>query len=151
MKTKRILLPAIMASVICIGFCSCDGKNTSETSTITTTATYNYYPDEQPVGCYKRYAISKDGGTYEEMLELRDIGKRGYLVLKEDWTAYFELDGERTEYTYDRRNLYLKDDTEKANGFSYVHINGRLIVNYGTTIEQYMILTDDELAQYNKG
>ena len=26
--------------------------------------------------------------------------------------------------------------------------NGRLIVDYGTAIEQYMILTDDELAQY---
>ncbi len=82
------------------------------------------------------------------MLELKDIEHKGYLVLKDDWTAYFELDGERTEYIYDRQNLYLKDDTEKLNGFSYVHINGRLIVNYGTSTEQYMILTDDELSDY---
>ena len=38
-----------------------------------------------------------------------------------------------------------KEDTEKANGFSYVHINGRLIVDFGTTVEQYMIQTDDGL------
>ena len=84
------------------------------------------------------------------MLELRDTEKKGYLVLNEDWTAYFELDGERTEYTYDRKNLYLKEDTEKKNGFSYTHINGRLVVDYGTSVEQYMVLTDDELANYLK-
>lgn len=146
MKTDRTLLPAIMAFAVCLVFSSCaDSQNTSETSAVTTTASWTYYPDEQPVGYYKRYGITKDGETIEELTELCDIEKRGYLVLKDDWTAYFELDGEITEYTYDRKNLYLKEDTEKANGFSYVHINGRLIVDYGTTIEQYMILTDEEL------
>ena len=140
-----------MALVICLGSASCgNSRNMEETSAVTPASSWNYYPDEQPVGYYKRYGISKDGETYEEMLELRNIENKGYLVLKEDWTAYFELDGEITEYTYDRGNLYLKEDTEKLNGFSYVHINGRLIVNYGTSIEQFMVLTDDELADYLK-
>lgn len=145
MNVKRILSSPIMAFVICLGFASCgNGNNTAET----TTGTWTYYPDEQPVGYYKRYGITKDGETFEEMRELRDIEKKGCLVLKDDWTAYFELDGEITEYTYDRKNLYLKEDTEKNNGFSYVHINGRLIVDYGTVIEQYMVLEGDELADY---
>ncbi|MBP5605830.1 MAG: hypothetical protein J6X60_09865, partial [Ruminiclostridium sp.] len=114
----------------------------------TTAASWTYYPDEQPVGYYKRYGISFDGETLEQVMELKDIAQKGYLVLKDDWTAYFELDGERTEYTYDRGKLYLKEDTEKLNGFSYVHINGRLVVDYGTSVEQYMILSDDELADY---
>ena len=149
MKTKRFLLSLIMVLAICFSPASCDNsQNTEETSAAAATASWKYYPDEQPVGYYKRFSISKDGETFDEMLELRDIAEKGYLVLKEDWTAYFELDGEITEYTYDRKNLYLKEDTEKNNGFSYVHINGRLIVDYGTTIEQYMILSDDELADY---
>ncbi len=151
MKTIRVLLSSAMALAICLCSVSCDNNHkTDETSAATTTAAYTYYPDEQPVGYYKRYGISKVGETFEEMLELRDVEKKGYLVLKDDWTAYFELDGEITEYTYDRKNLYLKEDTEKINGFSYVHINGRLIVNYGTSVEQYMILTDDELADYSE-
>ena len=151
LKTKRILLPTVMALVFCLSFASCDNSHsTAETSAGTTAASWAYYPDEQPVGYYKRYGISEDGETFDKMLELRDIADKGYLVLKEDWTAYFELDGEITEYTYDRKNLYLKEDTEKNNGFSYVHINGRLVVNYGKTTEQYMVLTDDELADYSE-
>lgn len=149
MKTKRILLSSIAALAMCFSLASCDNSHdTEETSVAATTASWEYYPDEQPVGYYKRLSISKDGETFDEMLELREIANKGYLVLKDDWTAYFELDGEITEYTYDRKNLYLKEDTEKDNGFSYVHINGRLIVDYGATIEQYMILSDDELADY---
>ena len=149
MKTKRILLLLIAALAMCFSLASCDNSHdTEETSVAATTASWEYYPDEQPVGYYKRLSISKDGETFDEMLELREIANKGYLVLKDDWTAYFELDGEITEYTYDRKNLYLKEDTEKDNGFSYVHINGRLIVDYGATIEQYMILSDDELADY---
>ena len=149
MKTVRIILSSIMVFVMCIGFASCDNRqNTDETSAVITTVAYTYYPDEQPVGYYKRCGISADAETIEQLRELNELAKKGYLVLKDDWTAYFELDGEITEYTYDRGNLYLKDDTEKLNGFSYVHINGRLVVNYGTTVEQYMILTDEELADY---
>ncbi|MBR5089202.1 MAG: hypothetical protein IK093_07230 [Ruminiclostridium sp.] len=144
----RGLCLTLIAVIMCVGFSSCAGGGIAEETTAETAQTWLYYPDEQPVGYYKRYGISKDGETFEEMLELRDIEKKGYLVLNDDWTAYFELDGERTEYTYDRKNLYLTEDTEKNNGFSYVHINGRLIVDYGTTIEQYMVLTDEELADY---
>ncbi len=149
MKTKKILLSLIAALAICFCFASCDNSHdTEEMSVAATTASWEYYPDEQPVGYYKRYSVVKDDETFEEMLELRETANKGYLVLKDDWTAYFELDGEITEYTYDRKNLYLKEDTEKNNGFSYVHINGRLIVDYGSTTEQYMILSDDELADY---
>lgn len=144
MRAKRILLPTIRALVICLSFASCDNNHiTDETSVGTATASWTYYPDEQPVGCYKRYGISKEGETFEEMLELREAANKGCLVLKEDWTAYFELDGEITEYTYDRKNLYLKEDTEKTNGFSYVYINGRLIVDFGKTTEQFMAIADD--------
>ena len=148
MNVKRVILSSIMALVICLGIASCGSSNTEETST--TTASWTYYPDEQPVGYYRRYGISVDGETLEQAAELRDIENKGILVLKDDWTAYFELDGEITEYTYDRGNLYLKEDTERKNGFSYVHINGRLIVDHGTSIEQYMVLTDDELADYTE-
>ena len=133
---------------MCISLTSCSNDNTQETST--TTASWTYYPDEQPVGYYKRYSITKDDETYEEMLELKSIENKGYLVLNEDWTAYFELDGEITEYTYDRKNLYLKEDIEKINGFPYVHINGRLVVDRGTLTEQYMVLADDELEDHLK-
>lgn len=146
MNMKRVLL-LLTAAAICFSFASC---NNDRTSAVTTTASWTYYPDEQPVGYYRRYSVVKDGETFEEMRELQEIGKKGCLVLKDDWTAYFELDGEITEYTYDMGNLYLKEDTEQLNGFSYVHINGRLVVDYGEYVEQYMVLTDEELAYYSE-
>lgn len=153
MKIRIIMLSAIMVSVICLGPASCNNsQNTDETSAVatavTTTAGSTSYPDEQPVGCYKRFSIVKDGETFEEMLELRDDADKGFLILNEDWTAYFELDGERMEYTYDKKNLYLKEDTERSSGFSYVYIGGRLVVDKGAVVEQYMKLTDDELEYY---
>ncbi len=104
--------------------------------------------DKEVIGYYKRIGIAKIGGTYEDMLELRDIEKQGYLIANDDCTAYFELNGEKTEYVFDGSNFYLIDDTEKANGFQYTCINGRLIINDGETITQYMRLTDEELAAY---
>jgi hypothetical protein len=104
--------------------------------------------DKEVVGYYKRIGIAKVGGTYEEMLELRDIEKRGYLVAADDGTAYFELDGEKTEYVFDSGNFYLSKDTDRANGFRYTCINGRLIIDDGTFITQYLRLTDEELASY---
>ena len=104
--------------------------------------------DKEVIGYYKRIGIAKIGGTYEDMLELRDIEKQGYLIANDDGTAYFELNGEKTEYVFDGSNFYLIDDTEKANGFQYTCINGRLIINDGETITQYMRLTDEELAAY---
>ena len=104
--------------------------------------------DKEVIGYYKRIGIVKIGGTFKEMSELRDIGKQGYLVAADDGTAYFELHGEKTEYVFDKKHFYLRDDTERANGFRYTCINGRLIINDGTMITQYLRLTDEELAAY---
>ena len=104
--------------------------------------------DKEVVGYYKRIGIAKVGSTYEEMLELRDIEKQGYFVANDDGTAFFDLNGEKTEYVFDGGHFYLSDDTEKANGFRYTCINGRLIIDDGTTITQYLRLTDAELASY---
>lgn len=37
---------------------------------------------------------------------------------------------------------------KKQTLFSFVHINGRFVVDFGITVEQYMVLTDEELADY---
>ena len=89
-------------------------------------------------GNYKRVAIAKKDETYEEMLELNKIADKGILVVNEDGTATFDLDGEITEYIYDRFCLYLAEDSEKKSGMPYVYIGGRLTVNDGSTITQYL-------------
>ena len=61
-------------------------------------------------GCYKRVGITKKDETYEEMLELRDIANKGYLVVCDDGTAFFKLDGEKTAYLYDEFNFYQSVD-----------------------------------------
>ena len=68
--------------------------------------------------------------------------------MKDDGTAFFDLDGEITEYTFDKQNFYLINDSEKTNGSSYTYIGGRLVVNDGTTVTQYLRLTDEELESY---
>ena len=40
--------------------------------------------DKEVIGYYKRIGIAKIGGTYEDMLELRDIEKQGYLIANDD-------------------------------------------------------------------
>ncbi|MCR4657557.1 MAG: hypothetical protein K5770_15230 [Lachnospiraceae bacterium] len=102
--------------------------------------------DKEVAGCYKRISIAKDGETYEEMKEMLDIMYRGYLVVNDDGTALFDLDGDITEYVFDKRNFYLSDDTEMADGFPYTYIGGRLVVDDGITVTQYLRLTDEELA-----
>ena len=97
------------------------------------------------VGCYQRAGISQKDETYEEMLKLRDIQNKGYLVVRDDGTATFELDGEKTEYLYDEFNFYLSEDTEKTRGIPYVYIGGRLITNDGSTITQYIKHSDEEI------
>ena len=106
--------------------------------------------DKEVVGYYKRIGIVKVGETYEDMLELRDIEKQGYLVANDDGTAFFELGGKKTEFVFDNAYFYLSDDAKKTNGFHYTCINGRLIINDGTTITQYLRLTDEELSSYLK-
>ena len=46
---------------------------------------------------------------------------------------------------YDKNNLYYSEDRERANGIPYVFIGGRLVVDDGTTITQYLKLSDEEL------
>ena len=104
--------------------------------------------EKEVVGYYKRVGIVEIGGTYDDILKYREIEKRGYLVAFDDGTAFFDLDGEKTEYVFDGGHFYLSDDRPRANGFSYTCINGRLIINDGITITQYLRLTDEELASY---
>ena len=153
---KRNLFSAVMVVSICLTLTSCNRTNdTNETEAAASNfATIDSEEIDwrndpnigkvQP-GYYKRVGIVKDGETYEEMLELREIEDRGYLIIKDDDTAVFDLDGEKTEYVYDEYNLYLSEDTERTNGSSYVFIGGRLIVDDGTTITQYLMLSEEEL------
>lgn len=157
--TKRILFSVVMVGSICITLASCNHTNeTNETGAATTniatidSEAIDWRNDPnigkvQP-GYYKRIGIVKDGETFEEMLELHETESRGYLIIKDDGIAVFDLDGEKTEYVYDEYNLYLSEDTERTNGSSYVFIGGRLIVDDGTTITQYLKLTEEELASY---
>ena len=156
----------ITLAVMIVFVCFLSSCNTTETTTETTTQTTtdqtveNWIDsvtdengvyigqDKEVVGCYKRIGIARIGGTYEDMLELRDVEKQGYLVANDDGTAFFELDGEKTEFVFDGEYFYLSDDTDRANGFRYACINGRLIIDDGTNITQYLRLTDEELADY---
>ncbi len=163
---KMHMIKTIMAVLVFACFLSsCSTKEnaadgSAETATELTTANWidsvtdenGVYigQDKEVAGYYKRIGIAKTGGTYEDMLELRDIEKQGYLVVNDDGTAFFELEGEITEYIFDGAYFYLSDDTEKTNGFRYTCINGRLIIDDGTNITQYLRLTDEELASYKE-
>jgi hypothetical protein len=152
-KNKATAKPIIYAAVLMAFFScllsACSNKDNADSSRSETTSQTEYISqDKESVGYYKRVGISKKGETFEEMKESLDTMKKGYLVLKEDGTAFFDLDGEITEYIFDKQNLYFADDTEKSNGFSYTYIGGRLIVNDGTTVTQYLRLTDEELEAY---
>lgn len=153
---KKIIITALTAGVICLSLTSCNNTNNNETGSIeeadTSVAGYSPYEwEDDPTvgkvqaGYYRRVGISKSDASYEENLELLEIGQQGYLTVREDGTATFELDGEKTEYTYDKYNFYYAEDTERVNGITYVYIGGRLIVDDGTTITQYLKLSDEEL------
>ena len=156
-SSKNRMLKTILA-VIIVSACFLSSCNKAETTTDRTTENWidsitdenGVYigQDKEVVGYYKRIGIVKVGETYEDMLELRDIEKQGYLVANDDGTAFFELGGKKTEFSFDGAYFYLSDDTKKTNGFHYTCINGRLIINDGTTITQYLRLTDKELASY---
>ncbi len=146
---KTMIYAAIIMAVFSCLLSGCNINNKSDNSNSEATSQTEYISqDKEAVGYYKRIGISKNGETFEEMKESLDVMKKGYLVLKDDGTAFFDLDGDVTEYTFDKQNFYLINDTEKINGFPYTYIGGRLIVNDGETVTQYFRLTDEELESY---
>ena len=146
---KTLIHAVIIMAVFSCLLSGCNNNNNSDKNYSETTNQTEYISqDKEAVGYYKRIGFSKNGETFEEMKESLDIMKKGYLVLKDDGTAFFDLDGDVTEYTFDKQNFYLIDDTEKTNGAPYTYIGGRLIVNDGETVTQYFRLTDEELASY---
>ena len=159
MGKKIIIVLAAAAVVVCLVLVFYNSnKEADKTETVTAdNAAIDYDamdwrndPDIGKVqpGYYKRVGIVKDGEAYDEMLKLNEIGSRGYLIISDDGAAVFDLDGEKTEYVYDEYNLYPAEDTERSNGASYVFIRGRIVVDDGTTITQYLKLTDEELESY---
>ena len=150
---KKIMMTSIVVLVMCSVLTACEREeSTVETVMVSPMVEWENDPTIGKVqpGYYKRVGITKDGETYEEMLKLRDIENQGYLIVNDDGTAYFELDGEKTEYTYDKLNFYLSEDTQKDNPISYTFIGGRIVADEGDTIIQYLKLTDEELEEYIK-
>lgn len=150
-----VVLPALIIILMCL-LSACDNtdkasENVSADSSVSSSEPPSVVNDQgeyigqdkEVVGRYKRVSIAKEGETYEEMKDLLDVMNKGYLVVNDDGTAVFDLDGEKTEYTFDKKNFYLRDDTEKKNGFAYTYIGGRLIINDGTTVTQYLRLSDE--------
>ena len=159
---KRKMIMAVTVGIMCFSLISCNGAETAgEKGHDAAEGEVSGYEvidwEDDPTigkvqaGCYQRVSITKKDETYEEMLELRDMGNKGDLIIRDDGTATFEFDGEKTEYLYDEFNFYLSEDTEKANGIPYVYIGGRLITNDGSMIIQYLKLTDEELEAYHGG
>ena len=151
---KKIMITVAFIGILCCSFAACKSNDKGsemgfEISSDETSdkdacdiGTIDWADDPtigmlQP-GYYQRVGIVKKDETYEEMLELAKTEKQGCLIVNDDGTATFELDGERIEYVYDKLCLYLAEDTERANGIPYVYIGGRLIVNDGTVITQYL-------------
>ena len=154
--TLKILIIAMILILSCM-IVSCNTKedtandstdNDSWIDSITDEQGNYIGQDKEVIGYYKRIGIAKIDSTYDDMLKLRDIEKQGYLVVNDDNTAYFELDGVRTEYVFDASNFYLSDDKDRVNGFRYTCINTRLIINDKTYLTQYLRLTDEELEAY---
>ncbi|MBR5419841.1 MAG: hypothetical protein IK115_01690 [Lachnospiraceae bacterium] len=148
---KRIIYAIFTLGIICLPLASCNSAgNVNETGCDEADLNTIEWKDDPTIGkmqagYYKRISIVKKDETYEEMLKLRDVENKGYLIVYDDGTASFELDGEKTEYFYDEYNLYSDEDTEKTNGIPYVYIGGRLLVDDGETITQYLKLSDEEL------
>ena len=143
---KKIIIAAPLFGIICLSFAACKSTDKSSDEITYTDATDKEnidWADDPTVGIvqpgyYQRIGIVKKNETYEEMLELNKIAAQGFLIVNDDGTATFELDGEKTEYVYDKFCLYLAEDTERTNGIPYVYIGGRLVVNDGSTVTQYL-------------
>ncbi|MBO4900459.1 MAG: hypothetical protein J5509_09220 [Lachnospiraceae bacterium] len=151
---NKKIITVITIAILCFTLVSCQstdnvsGKGGESTESYSANQDTFDWEDDPTIGkvqpgSYKRVGIAKKDETYEELLELRESANKGYLVVGDDGTAVFELDGEKTEYLYDEFSFYLSEDTEKTNGIPYVYIDGRLITNDGTTITQYLFLSED--------
>ena len=161
---RKNKLMAVAVGIMCLLLASCsnagntgetvydavDGSETGQESIDGNATGYEVidWKDDPTIGrvqagCYKRVGIVKKDETYEEMLELQDIGNKGELIVRDDGTATFELDGEKTEYLYDEFDFYLADAPEKTGGIPYVYIGGRLVTNDGTTLTQYLKSSDE--------
>jgi hypothetical protein len=158
---KKICVKTTLMLVFACFLCSCNSEDNTVVTTINTSTEDDggYHPltdergiyagqDKEVPGYYKRVSITKEGETIEELKELLEEGKKGFLVVKDDGTAYSDLDGEKTEYVFDKQYFYLCDDIERVNGFEYVWLNGRLLISDGDTVTQYLNLTEEELEDY---
>lgn len=159
---KRTIFIMGVVGIICLSLASCNGAgNMDEISYEEAEDDESIYEPfewkddptigQVQVGYYKRIGIAKKDETYEEMLELRKIENRGILIVYDDGTAMFDLDGEKTEYLYDEYNFYSGEDADGTSGIPYVYIGGRIITNDGSTITQYVTLSEDELESYLEG
>jgi len=175
LSLKKIILTAAAAGILCLSLASCSSSDnrdrtasdagSSDTDDPNADTSNTDIPDEstpkaaghgaddwendpiigkvQP-GYYKLNGIVKDNETFEEMREMQSI--KAYLLVRDDGSASLDLDGEKTEYFYDKYNFYLCEDTERKNGIPYVYIGGRLVLNDGSSVSQYMRLSDEEAA-----
>lgn len=152
---KKYINILVCSVILCLAFTSCSkGSNTADTAdpVLTEYPVIDWRDDPdigtvQP-GYYKRIGIVKDGETYEEMLKLRETESKGILIVNDDGSAVFDLDGNITEYVYDEYRFYLAQDSEKTNGIPYTFIKERIITDDGNTITQYLKLSDEELEAY---
>lgn len=158
---KRKILTSFTVGIMCFSLASCGNADNTDLGVRDTTDSNEMHyesidwEDDPTIGTvqagyYKRVGVSKEVETYEEMRELLDVSNKGYLVVCDDGTATFELDGETVDYLYDQYNFYLSEDSGKTNGIPYVYIGGRIIVNDGSVVTQYLKLSDEELDSYLK-
>ena len=117
LRKKRVIKTtlAVMPFVFACFLSSCEttektAENTTNNWIDSVTDERGVYigQDKEVVGYYKRIGIVKIDGTYEDMLVLRGIENLGYLIVNDDGTAFFELDGEKTEYVFDGGYFYFE-------------------------------------------
>ena len=92
---KKNKLIAFAVGTMCLSLASCNSTDAMNETGHNLTEDNAVYQDkfdweDDPTigkvqaGCYKRVGITKKDETYEEMLELRDIANKGYLVVCDD-------------------------------------------------------------------
>ena len=100
------------------------------------------------MGVSRKLADLKDLSWKE--IYLRQLRSPSCVFSWHPVTANFEPDDEKTEYVYDEFNLYPGTDAKETIGIPYVFIGGRMVVNDGSTVTQYLKLSDEELEDYKK-